>query len=76
MSEIENIGKILILVGLAVVAIGLIVLLASRLPGVGRLPGDVLIRRDGITFYFPLLSCLILSIILTIVANLIIRLMR
>ncbi|MCL5958033.1 MAG: DUF2905 domain-containing protein [Chloroflexi bacterium] len=51
-------------------------LLASRLPGIGRLPGDITIRRDGIVFYFPILSCLILSILLTIIANVVARLMR
>ncbi|MBI2865077.1 MAG: DUF2905 domain-containing protein [Chloroflexi bacterium] len=76
MSEIESVGRILILVGVGVVVLGAIVMLSSRLPGIGRLPGDMLIRRDGFVFYLPLLSCLIISVILTIVANLIFRLMR
>lgn len=76
MLELASLGKIIVAVGVAIVLIGVAVMVAARVPGVGRLPGDLLIQRDGITFYFPILSCLILSIILTIIANVVARLIR
>jgi len=47
-----------------------VVLLAARLPWLGRLPGDIVVRRGPVTFYFPLLTCVVLSVVLTIVVNL------
>ncbi len=51
-------------------------MLGAKLPGVGRLPGDFVIERNGITLFFPLASGLLLSLILTIVLNVIFRLFR
>lgn len=50
-------------------AAGLVVLIVSRL-GLGRLPGDIFVQRDNVSFYFPLATMLIVSIILTIIINL------
>lgn len=60
------IGKALIIFGLAIAALGLIVWTASSIPFIGRLPGDIYIRRGNFTFYFPLATCIILSIVLSI----------
>jgi hypothetical protein len=59
-------GKVLILAGVVLVAVGLIVLAAQRL-GLGRLPGDIVIERDGFTLYIPLATSLIVSLGLTLV---------
>ncbi len=76
MPEIATLGKILIVVGISIVVLGIIVLLAPRVPWLGRLPGDILVRRDGVIIYIPIFTCLILSILLTIIANVVVRLIR
>lgn len=58
-------GKVLILAGVLLVAVGLIVLAAQRF-GLGRLPGDIVIERDGFTLYIPLATSLIVSLGLTL----------
>jgi hypothetical protein len=57
------VGKTLVLLGLAIAAIGLVIMLGVPL---GRLPGDIYVKRDGFSFYFPLTTSIILSIILTL----------
>lgn len=63
----------LVFVGLALVALGAALWLAGRVPFLGRLPGDIRIERDGFVFYFPLATCVLLSIVLTIALNLFLR---
>jgi hypothetical protein len=59
-------ARFLILLGLAIVAVGLLWPLLSRV-GLGRLPGDIVIQRDNFTFYFPLMTCILLSVLLSAV---------
>ncbi len=59
-------GKLLIACGMVLVLAGLAVLGASRVPWLGRLPGDIMIRRDNLTVYFPLASCLLVSAVLSL----------
>jgi hypothetical protein len=61
----STIGKMLIIVGGAVVLLGAVILLAGRVPWLGRLPGDINIEREGFRFHFPIVTCLILSALLT-----------
>lgn len=70
-------GRILVILGVALVVIGGIVMLLGRtgLP-LGRLPGDVLYRGKNTTFYFPLASSILISVVLSIVLFLIVRLRR
>jgi hypothetical protein len=72
-----EIGRVLVILGVALVVIGGIVMLLGRtgLP-LGRLPGDVLYRGKNTTFYFPLASSILISIVLSIVLFLIGRLKR
>jgi len=65
-DSIQYIGKFLMLLGLIVAAIGGLLLLSGKIPWVGRLPGDILIQRKNFTFYFPLATSILLSIILTL----------
>lgn len=58
--------RLLIIAGVLLVAIGLAWPWLSRL-GLGRLPGDIVIRRDGVSFYFPIVTCLIVSAIASLV---------
>jgi ABC-type Na+ efflux pump permease subunit len=70
-------GRILVVVGVALVVIGGIVMLLGRagLP-LGRLPGDFVYRGKNTTFYFPLASCILISVVLSIVLFLIGRIKR
>jgi hypothetical protein len=67
MPELGSLGKILILFGLIIAGLGVIVVLGAKIPWLGRLPGDILIRRKNFTFYFPLATCIIINIILTLI---------
>ena len=67
-------GKFIILIGLATVVLGATLVWAPWLwSWFGRLPGDIRIDRDGLSFRFPLVSMLIVSILLTVLLNLILR---
>jgi uncharacterized membrane protein len=68
-----DVGKLLIIVGALIVVVGLALTIAPRLPFLGRLPGDIAVDRGNVHFYFPLVTCLILSVILTVVLNLFFR---
>ena len=59
-------GRFLILVGLAMVVLGLVFSWFGRLPGIGRLPGDLYIQRENFTFYFPLGTCILVSVVATL----------
>ena len=65
-----ELGRLLVVFGLALVAVGLALTLLPRLV-LPRLPGDILIQRDGFTFYFPLVTSLLVSLILTLLLNLV-----
>jgi len=60
-------GKILIVAGLALVLAGLAVTFRAQIPWVGRLPGDIWIRKENFSFYFPITTSILVSIILTFV---------
>jgi hypothetical protein len=62
----SDVGKLLIVFGLLIALVGLVLVLIGRVPWLGRLPGDVLIRRGNWTFYFPLATSLLLSLVLTL----------
>jgi hypothetical protein len=59
-------ARFLIVLGLAILLIGLLWPYLSRM-GLGRLPGDIVIERDNMTFYFPLMTCLLLSIVFSLI---------
>lgn len=61
-----QLGRFLILVGLVLVVIGGVLSLFGRIPWIGRLPGDIYIQRENFTFYFPLGTCILLSIVATV----------
>ena len=67
MNPLSEIGKFLIAVGLLMAVAGIIMILLPKLPFIGRLPGDIVIKRGNFTFYFPVATSIILSIVLTII---------
>lgn len=71
--ELAGFGKLLVGAGLVLVAVGGLLLLGDRIPGLGRLPGDVTWKRGNLTFYAPIATSILLSIVLTIVLNLFLR---
>ena len=62
-------GKTLIIMGLVLLIIGGILMLGGKI-GLGKLPGDIFIKRGNFTFFFPIVSSIIISLILTILFNL------
>lgn len=62
-----GIGRMLVILGVVLVLVGLGFILADKIPYVGRLPGDIFIKREKFSFYFPLTTSIIISIILTII---------
>jgi hypothetical protein len=58
-----DLAKSLILIGLAIAALGAMLWLFSGVPFLGRLPGDIYLRRGNFTFYFPVVTCIVLSIL-------------
>ncbi|MER3401015.1 MAG: DUF2905 domain-containing protein [Thermoflexus sp.] len=73
---LQEFGRWFILIGLFFLAFGFLFILIGRVPGLGRLPGDILIQKGNFVFFFPLATSLLLSLILTLVLNLIFRLWR
>lgn len=67
------IGKILVLAGIAIAAIGLALWGLSSVPDVGRMPGDIYVRRGNFTFYFPIVTCVVISIVATVLFSLLRR---
>ncbi len=64
--SVGDVGKLLIVFGLLIAAVGVVLVLAGRLPWVGRLPGDVYVQRGHWTFYFPLATSIVVSLVLTL----------
>jgi len=73
---LTDLGKMLILFGIVLVGSGVVLSLAGRLPGLpwlGRLPGDIVIRREHFVFVFPLTTCLVVSVVLSVLFHLLRR---
>ena len=68
MEGLSELGKLLVVIGIALVILGLA--LAGKLPFLGRLPGDIRIERDGFVFYFPLASMLLISLVISLLLSL------
>lgn len=69
-----SVGKLLILVGVVVGAVGVLWMLGERLGlGLGRLPGDIVVRGERSTFYFPVVTCLVLSVLMSLIMGLVQR---
>ena len=62
-----DLGKWLIVLGLAIAAAGVLLTFAGKLPWLGRLPGDIFIKRENVSFYFPLATCVIVSVLVSLI---------
>jgi Protein of unknown function (DUF2905) len=70
--DLSTVGRLLLLVGIIVAAVGGFLALGGRLP-FGRLPGDISIQGQNGGFFFPIVSCIVISVVLTVVLNIVIR---
>ena len=77
LETMENIGRFLMIGGIVLFVVGGLIFLASKF-GIpfGRLPGDIRIERENFSFYFPLGSSIVISVILTVLLNVVVRLLK
>ena len=61
-----DLGKLLILFGVVLIVVGALLTLAGKVPWLGKLPGDIYYKSDHVTVYFPLATCVVISIVLTL----------
>jgi hypothetical protein len=62
----NDLGKMLLVMGLVVALVGVVLMLAGRVPWLGRLPGDIYVERGNWSFYFPLMTSIAVSMLLTL----------
>ncbi len=65
-GDFHTLGKLLIGIGGLVALVGIILIFADRVPWLGRLPGDLYIKRDGFSLYFPIATSILISVILSV----------
>ena len=67
LPQLQPFGKLLIITGVIIVVIGVVLLFADKIPFIGRLPGDIYIKKKNFTIYIPLATSILLSIILSLI---------
>jgi len=73
MGYFSYVAKFLILVGLIIIGLGVLLLLFEKIPFLGKLPGDIIVKKKNFSFYFPITTSVIISIILSIILHLLSR---
>ena len=76
MLAIQEIGKLLLILGLVTVVIGLVMIFAGKIPLLGRLPGDIRVERENFSCSFPIVTSIVVSLVLTLVLNVVLRLLN
>ncbi len=66
-NGMHDIGRLLVIIGAIIVLFGGLLMLSGRVPFVGRLPGDILVQKKNFTFYFPVATSILISIVLTLI---------
>lgn len=66
----SELGKLLIILGLGAILVGLVIMALSKFISLGHLPGDIFIKGEHGSFYFPVVSCIVLSVVLSVIMNL------
>lgn len=69
----QEIGKLMMVVGSLFLVVGILLLFLPKIPYLGKLPGDIMIKRENWTFFFPITTSILLSLILTLILNLLKR---
>ncbi len=62
-----GLGKIFLILGITLIVAGILLISFHKIPFIGKLPGDILIKKDNFTFYFPMATSIIISIFLTLI---------
>ncbi len=75
-TDLQGVGRILILGGAFLVFVGSLLFFWQRIPFLGKLPGDIFVNKGSFQFFFPVVTCIIISIVLTIILNFVFRLFR
>ena len=70
MLGFSDLGKVLIVLGVVIAGVGALLVMGDKILWIGKLPGDIIIRKEKFTFYFPIITCVILSILLTLIFSL------
>ncbi len=70
MPALGPLGKMLILLGVFIILIGVLLVIGEKIPWIGRLPGDIIVRKKNFTFYFPIVTSILISILLTLLFTL------
>ncbi len=74
--DLSSLGQLRLLFAVVIGIVGLLLIIMGNIPFFGKLPGNVVIRRGGGTFFFPIVACIVISVILTILINLIFWIFR
>lgn len=69
----QVLGKSIIVIGILLVAVGIFMIFSPRVPWLGKLPGDIIIKRGENVFYFPIATCVLISVILSVISYFISR---
>ncbi|MCD6165593.1 DUF2905 domain-containing protein [candidate division KSB1 bacterium] len=70
---LNDTGRLLIFLGIIIIFVGALFSLLGKVPFLGKLPGDILIQKKNFTFYFPLVTCILLSLVLSLLLHLFFR---
>ena len=62
-----SLGRLLIVGGVMLIIIGAVLVAAPKIPWLGRLPGDIIIHRENVSFYFPITTCLVISVVMSMI---------
>jgi hypothetical protein len=62
-----DMAKTLIILGLSIVCVGIVLYFLGKIPGAGKLPGDIMIKKENFTFYFPLTTCILISVVFSLI---------
>ena len=63
----NSVGRALIVLGLVIAGVGVVLTFADRIPWLGRLPGDIVVKRENFSFYFPLTTSIVISVVLSLI---------
>ena len=69
----NQIAKTLVFLGLILIIVGGVIYLTGKVPGIGKLPGDIQIKKENFTFYFPITTCLLVSLVVSFILFLIFK---
>lgn len=73
MDLFQGLGRVLIIAGLVLAGLGVLMLVVGKMPGIGRLPGDIVYKRGNFTVYFPIVTMILLSVVVTVILNVFFR---